>query len=343
MPKSLPYFRWYPSDAETDEFYASLTDQELGFYHRCLNRSWINEGLPVDPGERARAFRVTRKYLDKMWVKVGGRFVSNECVKPRLVNPRQEEEREYASRKSDGASTSATHGQSQLPGFIYLISRPSDNAVKIGSAISVPRRLAQLKYKHQEQLVLIAQYQVWNMAEVEVGLHARYKDKRINGEWFRLFGDEIKEIAITLGGDSRGDSIDHPAPRAYECVSGSEIKKEVLPPVGAGLRDTATPEQVAIRDCSERLYGKHPKAKNLVLVPGALLSASKVCSLTEIEECHAAWCEEWAKESVRFAPKLDEWLSDRGFTKWPPSHPRGRPTRKLNLYTPPAMEGGQPA
>jgi uncharacterized protein YdaU (DUF1376 family) len=98
--KTLPYFKWFPADAETDELYASLSDTELGFFHRCLNRSWINGSLPADPDELARMMRVTRAYLDRIWVRVGKSWYPSPDDTGRLVNQRQEEERASAVEKS---------------------------------------------------------------------------------------------------------------------------------------------------------------------------------------------------------------------------------------------------
>jgi hypothetical protein len=241
MAKGLPYYRWYPADAEIDEKYASMTDAELGFYHRCLNKSWTNYGLPADLDALAAMMRVKRSYLDRVWVNVGKCFTPTDTVHQRLVNPRQEEEREYAISKSNKASSSSAHRvELKAPGSIYLIQR-SDGAVKIGSAINVPRRLAQLKYKYQDSLTLIGQFAVASMGDAELSLHNKFKGNRISGEWFALSKEQLSEVIITLGGDSGGDTrgdrggdiYDHPAPRAYDsesvsdsCVSSS---KEVLP------------------------------------------------------------------------------------------------------------------
>jgi uncharacterized protein YdaU (DUF1376 family) len=100
MP-ALHYFRWFPKDADTDENYSSMSDTELGFYHRCLNRSWLNNGLPEDPSELARMMRVTPKYLQKVWERVGRCFETRDG---RLVNRRQEEERTKAISRSDSAT-----------------------------------------------------------------------------------------------------------------------------------------------------------------------------------------------------------------------------------------------
>lgn len=99
---NLPYFRWFPKDAETDESYAVLSDEELGFFHRCLNRSWMNDGLPADPLERAKVLQRHPKTADRLWIVVGKMFAVNSLG--RYINPRQERERLHAKSKSLKAS-----------------------------------------------------------------------------------------------------------------------------------------------------------------------------------------------------------------------------------------------
>jgi uncharacterized protein YdaU (DUF1376 family) len=102
----LPYFKWYPADAETDEDYSAMNDTELGFYHRCLNRSWINSGLPADHARLARLLKVSPAYLQKMWTRVGKKFQLSENT-GRLVNKRQEDERTKAVSKSEKSANAA--------------------------------------------------------------------------------------------------------------------------------------------------------------------------------------------------------------------------------------------
>ena len=106
LVKALPYFKFYPGDAETDENFRSMDDAEKGFYWRCLNHSWLNCGLPADPDERARALGSDRKYADKQWVRVGRCFSVSPEDASRVVNRRQEEERLKAKLKSERATKS---------------------------------------------------------------------------------------------------------------------------------------------------------------------------------------------------------------------------------------------
>ena len=103
--KSLPYFRWFPSDASSDEKYKSLNDAELGFFHRCLDHSRVNNGIPADLNELAALFGRTRAKLENVWGKVQRCWYPSEDG-TRLLNARQEKERIYALLKSARATES---------------------------------------------------------------------------------------------------------------------------------------------------------------------------------------------------------------------------------------------
>lgn len=97
MARDLPYFRWFTARAKADEKYTSMPDRELGFFHRCLNHAWDNDGLPADLDALARAMRCPRRYLDSVWKIVGKCWYKDG---DRLRNKTQEEERSHATRKS---------------------------------------------------------------------------------------------------------------------------------------------------------------------------------------------------------------------------------------------------
>ena len=107
MPKPLPYFCWYPADAETDANFRAMDDADIGYYIRCLNHAWINGGIPADPKERARVMRTQRGAADKRWLRVGKCFVPDPNHPTMLVNSRQESERQLAYIKSAKAAESA--------------------------------------------------------------------------------------------------------------------------------------------------------------------------------------------------------------------------------------------
>ncbi len=100
--KKLPYYPLYPSDFDADENIRGMDDAELGFFIRCLNHAWMNRGLPADPEEIDRVIpgRRAKPFADT-WPRVSRSFVPSSDG--RLINPRQESERQEANTKASVA------------------------------------------------------------------------------------------------------------------------------------------------------------------------------------------------------------------------------------------------
>ncbi len=103
--QSLPYFRWFPKDFDSDDHVRSMEDCELGLYLRCLNHSWVNDGLPSEPDEIRRRFRDNEKDFDTKWKRVAPCFPISEDGRRR--NPRQEKERSEVIEKGKRARDAA--------------------------------------------------------------------------------------------------------------------------------------------------------------------------------------------------------------------------------------------
>lgn len=113
MSRPLPFYKMYPADADTDENYRIFTDEELGFYTRCLNHSWVNRGLPADAEDRARALKTPRRTADRLWLRVGRCFAICDDA-TRFLNPRQERERTEAIGKSALAAESVRQRKDRM-------------------------------------------------------------------------------------------------------------------------------------------------------------------------------------------------------------------------------------
>ena len=90
------------------------------------------------------------------------------------------------------------------------------------------------------------------------------------------------------------------------------------PPIPGAVREVDLSEEIGA--AAERMYARHPKKRNMSLVPVALEAAvGRGFSLAEIEAPHAAWCDTggWTESNARFCPSLDQWISDDGFRRWP--------------------------
>lgn len=75
MPKELPYMKWYPSDFEEDEDVKLMTLEEVGFYVRCMNHAWSNNGLPNSLELIGRIFKIANpEEVSRLWLAVGKKF-----------------------------------------------------------------------------------------------------------------------------------------------------------------------------------------------------------------------------------------------------------------------------
>lgn len=77
-----------------------------------------------------------------------------------------------------------THGREQCKAVVYFIRAGASGAIKIGTTRSNPHaRLRDLQTGNPDPLTLLAAMP--GGADVERGLHERFADSRLTGEWFR--------------------------------------------------------------------------------------------------------------------------------------------------------------
>ena len=108
-PKS-PAYQWYPTDALTDARYAELTYEERGIFHALLDYAWLNDGIPCEPERIARLLRLSQADFDRVWVAVCRCFRAKDGDGSRLVNGRQERERQAQVDNRDTNSTKGKKG-----------------------------------------------------------------------------------------------------------------------------------------------------------------------------------------------------------------------------------------
>lgn len=89
-----PAFQWYPKDIETDEAVVLMDNREFGAYVHLLNHGWLHNGIPCDEASQAKIVRETIAQWRKMWPAMECKWVKHPSDPHKLVNPRQELERE---------------------------------------------------------------------------------------------------------------------------------------------------------------------------------------------------------------------------------------------------------
>jgi hypothetical protein len=125
--KDFPYFRWYPKDAESDCQYAALSLPELGLFHRCLNHSWVNGGVPSDMQEFSRELRIPMVEVRRYWPRVSRCFIEHDDGRCR--NPRQEMERDHVLEKSGKARISVSKRKDRFTNV------PTNDTTNVGTFV----------------------------------------------------------------------------------------------------------------------------------------------------------------------------------------------------------------
>jgi uncharacterized protein YdaU (DUF1376 family) len=101
----LPYYPLYVYDFDDDPNVLSMSLPEVGLYQLALNEAWKRGSIPDDPTALAVLIRRKPSDVKKAWLKVRSCWIESGTP-GKLVNPRQEKERELALQKSAAASAS---------------------------------------------------------------------------------------------------------------------------------------------------------------------------------------------------------------------------------------------
>ena len=107
-------------------------------------------------------------------------------------------EKDYASNilrilesKISAQSSSISHGNEiQKDGWVYLLN--SGDYYKIGRGTDLERRVKQVSTAMPETLDLVHSIKTDDPSGIENYWHRRFKDKRANGEWFKLDSEDVK-------------------------------------------------------------------------------------------------------------------------------------------------------
>lgn len=103
-----PSFQFYPQDFLASDSVAQMTHEEVGIYMLLLCRAWVGPGLPTDLARVARLVGLPEERLRELWAgPLGSCFVERDG---RLVNPRQEREREVAQERTARRAQAGSRG-----------------------------------------------------------------------------------------------------------------------------------------------------------------------------------------------------------------------------------------
>lgn len=228
-----------------------------------------------------------------------------------------------AGSKSKGNPKLSTAYNS--PGYLYLVRRQSDGAVKIGIAINPINRFYKIKQQVKpdciEQVLTI---QVSDMGAEELTLHNRYASRVVNGDWFNLTEQDISDISeafgVPLKGQHKGNlSSLSRAIRATRAGSGSGSESGVprKGDVGETWRAAGWSGPEEFEFWWLQVVTNHPnKYRNAVAKTLAIeLVAGGTFTREKFESGYAKLFEskrkDWTEQGGKYSPNLYEIIENR--------------------------------
>ncbi len=124
--KRWPYFKWFASDMESDEWFQGLTDAEIGYYVRLMNHCWTNGSIPSDSAHRCRLFRIHHKTEQAAFKNLSRMFQEDLKDPSRMVHgPLQGQLKDCTSR-SVKATESVNHRYERRTDETVIVGTSSD-------------------------------------------------------------------------------------------------------------------------------------------------------------------------------------------------------------------------
>lgn len=111
-------------------------------------------------------------------------------------------------------------------GFVYIVThdslkwRAAHPVIKIGCAVDIKKRIADLNTASPINLILVASIQSENALKLESYLHKAFGRNRLNGEWFTLDNQMIKALRNQYLVEDRFDEL-------FACMNASFDEKDV--------------------------------------------------------------------------------------------------------------------
>ncbi|GLX90665.1 hypothetical protein Pfra02_32330 [Pseudomonas fragi] len=173
---ALPYIQLYVADYLADTMH--LTTEEHGAYLLLIFNYW-QTGKPIP---KARLARIARLSPDR-WTEVAevlSEFFEDDGE--RWIHLRLERDLETVTSSPRGKKLPDGDNISGFKGYVYFVTEPDSDLVKIGYSKNPWARLSELRRSHGVALSVVATVKTVDKSETTV--HAALAEFRADGEWF---------------------------------------------------------------------------------------------------------------------------------------------------------------
>lgn len=174
---ALPYMQLYVADYLADTMH--LNTEEHGAYLLLIFNYW-QTGKPIP---KARLPRIARVSNDR-WPEIGSALSEFfEDDGEQWIHLRIERDIESVLTSPRGKKLPDGDSLSGLKGYVYFVTEPNSDLVKIGYSKNPWARLSELRRSHGVALSVVATMKTVDKSETTV--HAALSEFREEGEWFR--------------------------------------------------------------------------------------------------------------------------------------------------------------
>ena len=177
--------------------------KEWGDYMLYRN---ANEDLPLSKNTLSELCNIHRNTITK-WDKkmIENNFKSNdgkinndnEILNSIIKNISQNSDKEYRIDYINcNYAINNNYNSITTNSGVYFILNKSNNLIKIGCTNNIQKRFKQIKgqFRHlglDDNIELVKYIETDNYKQLEKELHKKYKDRRVNHEWFNISVDDI--------------------------------------------------------------------------------------------------------------------------------------------------------
>jgi len=211
-------------------------------------------------------------------------------------------------RRIEGAAFGSQGGNPALgrryniPGFVYLMRRSSDKAVKIGIATNPTNRLRKVREALRGDVVeLINVFPVSDMGTSEHDLHRAYMQAKVSAEWYALTTADIKNIGLTLKGQAetapRGDAVNTPP--------GGQVE---IPPIRGTEDEEKRSKEVSIWNKFKASYPAHRLDEERACRAFISRENESTAIVEGLELAVAS--PDWLKDSGKYVPKASRFIGE---------------------------------
>ena len=146
---------------------------------------------PVDQG----GFVFTREEWEEIRWKVDNFYA--QCTDDNI----EEYNRRVREKDFPPRATGKPEKPQKRQGYVYLLHH--DGLYKIGRSKDVPSRRRRIGVQMPHEVTVIHSIQSNDSVRLEEQLHDMYANKRMNGEWFALSAEDVREIKAKRGQSGR--------------------------------------------------------------------------------------------------------------------------------------------